>query len=60
MVLERDAGAQQRAFEADQLADPDAVPVQLGTPATRGGKFLAPHRIDNHRMFQFALVHTGK
>ncbi len=53
------AGAQQGAFQAAAVGDADATTVQGGTAATAGGEFFLAYRIEDHGVFQAALVLAG-
>src|SRR5690606_6723569 len=59
VVAEGEAGAEQGAFQALARADAQAATVEGGATATAGGELFLAHRIQDHGVFQAALVFAG-
>ena len=55
----REAGGDQRAFQAARLADAHAAILQVRTAAASGAEDLPAHRVVHHRVFQPALDLAG-
>ena len=59
VVTEREASAQQSAFEAGATADAQATTVQLSAATTAGGEFFLANRVQNNSVFQATAVFAG-
>src|SRR5690606_17942462 len=59
VFTEREAGAEQGAFQALACTDAQALAVQCGAAAAAGGEFFLAYRVQNHGMLDAALDAAG-
>ncbi|MNE09261.1 hypothetical protein D3C80_1019330 [compost metagenome] len=58
-VAEREAGAEQGAFQTLAAADTDALAVDGGAAAAAGGELFLAHRVEDHGVLDAAAVLAG-
>src|SRR5213079_370102 len=59
VFAEREAGAEEGAFQALARADAQATTVELRTTATAGGEFFLTDRVQDNGVFQATAVFAG-
>src|SRR5690606_32132853 len=58
-ITEREAGAEQGAFEALAIADAQAAAVQGGATTAAGGEFFLANRVEDDGVLEAAAVFAG-
>src|SRR5690606_17079237 len=58
-VAEREAGAEQCAFQAFAFADTQATAIECCAASAAGGELFLAYRVDDDRVFQSATVLAG-